>query len=226
MNSGIYEIRHIASGKRYVGSSVMIRKRWTAHRGRLLCDTHHSTLLQRAWNKYGEDAFAFEVLELCGVDLLIERENHHMQIAGQYNHAPAAGTTLGIKLGPLSDEHKAKLRLAHTGKEWTQEQRDRHSLRMTGRKFSDSVKIAMAKRQTGRKMAPLSPEHRAIVSATHKGKTISDEHKRRLSEAHTGRVQSDETRRKRSIAITEWHARRKASLCHTDGALPLHDLDA
>lgn len=62
--SGIYQIRHIDSGKIYVGSAVSFAGRWRNHRKDLAHGRHHSCHLQRAWDKYGSDAFAFEVLEV------------------------------------------------------------------------------------------------------------------------------------------------------------------
>lgn len=64
MKNVTYVIRNISNGKIYVGSSVDSRKRFWEHRKMLRSNTHHSIALQRAWNKYGEDFFKFEVLEV------------------------------------------------------------------------------------------------------------------------------------------------------------------
>ena len=61
--SAIYGIRHIASGRIYVGSAVRTNARWRHHRSQLQRGTHHSRYLQAAWNKYGAEAFEFVVLE-------------------------------------------------------------------------------------------------------------------------------------------------------------------
>ena len=62
--SGIYAIVHIETGRKYVGSAVNLTKRWNIHRHGLRNKKHHSAALQRAWDKYGEAAFSFEVLEV------------------------------------------------------------------------------------------------------------------------------------------------------------------
>lgn len=62
MTSGIYAIRHEASDRVYVGQSQDIEKRWNNHRTTLNRDCHHNKYLQRCWNKYGSDAFVFEIL--------------------------------------------------------------------------------------------------------------------------------------------------------------------
>lgn len=59
----IYAIRHIKSGKRYVGSSCQWTQRRSTHKYQLNAGIHHCVYLQNAWNKYGADAFEFVVLE-------------------------------------------------------------------------------------------------------------------------------------------------------------------
>jgi group I intron endonuclease len=62
LDCGIYEIRHIVSGKRYVGSSYHISKRIKEHQKMLEKGEHHSPHLQHAYNAYGIDSFEFNVL--------------------------------------------------------------------------------------------------------------------------------------------------------------------
>lgn len=61
--SGIYSITQISTGKRYIGSSVHIRQRWTSHRSSLNRNLNFNPHLQNAWNKYGHEDFIFEILE-------------------------------------------------------------------------------------------------------------------------------------------------------------------
>ena len=63
--SGIYSITHVATKRRYIGSARNLRRRIWDHRSRLRHERHGNLHLQRAWNKYGEKEFAFEVLETC-----------------------------------------------------------------------------------------------------------------------------------------------------------------
>lgn len=62
--SGIYVIKNTLNDKLYVGAAKSIGTRWANHRKDLNQGKHHSEYLQRAWNKYGKDAFVFEVLEV------------------------------------------------------------------------------------------------------------------------------------------------------------------
>jgi len=64
LNSGVYQIINLVNGKCYIGSSVNIKKRWAEHIANLQRGTHHCQHLQRAWNKYGESNFDFEMIEL------------------------------------------------------------------------------------------------------------------------------------------------------------------
>jgi group I intron endonuclease len=61
MNSGIYRIRHKASGRSYIGRSVDIANRWSLHKRHTEQGRDRSPL-HRALRKYGYDAFVWEVL--------------------------------------------------------------------------------------------------------------------------------------------------------------------
>jgi group I intron endonuclease len=109
----IYQIRHVESGRVYVGSTVNPRKRWGEHIRELRGGTHHSSYLQHAWDKHGEEAFMFEVIEpVLFVELLIEREQYWIRAlcaaerSHGYNVLPAAGSPLGAK---RTDEERAKM---------------------------------------------------------------------------------------------------------------------
>lgn len=61
---GVYKIENIHTGKMYVGSSVNIEKRWKEHMRMLESGTHHSTKLQRVWNKANDKSiFQFTTIE-------------------------------------------------------------------------------------------------------------------------------------------------------------------
>lgn len=81
MSITIYEIVNVVNGKRYVGSSTSTRVRWNIHKSRLRKNNHHSYLLQRAWNKYGEIGFVFNVLEVFEDEVdLIKKEQYYLDI--------------------------------------------------------------------------------------------------------------------------------------------------
>lgn len=107
MDSWIYRIRNIANGRLYIGSAKSIKSRWRRHKKDLKRGKHHSVFLQRSWNKYGEGAFAFEVVESCSVDFLCIRENFYLKKhKPAYNNCPTAYCQIGRK---LTKEHIQKI---------------------------------------------------------------------------------------------------------------------
>ncbi len=79
MPSGVYVITNTRDSKRYVGVSADIESRWGGHRSDLRRGKHHSTLMQQAWNEFGEDAFTFEVLEVCGTTDFSSKEPSYIR---------------------------------------------------------------------------------------------------------------------------------------------------
>ncbi len=76
---GIYKITNTANGKFYVGSSKDTDSRWVGHKRCLRGGYHCNIILQRSWNKYGEAAFDFAVLEeVNDVGQLLIREQHYL----------------------------------------------------------------------------------------------------------------------------------------------------
>lgn len=200
MASGIYAIIHRDSGRWYVGQSKNIRKRLNEHRRLLRDGWHHSSYLQNAWDKYGPDAFDFDVLILAPVWMLDDLEQAYLDDpeASEFNvarcaEAPARGRT-------LTPEHKAKIGAAGVGRIPTTETREKMSAWQRGRKFSDETRAKISAANTGHR---LSLEHRAKISAAHKGRELTPEHRAKISAAHTGKKghrASPETRAKLSAA--------------------------
>jgi group I intron endonuclease len=78
MGCGIYRILNTINNKTYVGSSVNINSRKYKHFWMLSRGVHDNEYLQKSFNKYGEDIFSFEVLEMCDETKLIDRENFYI----------------------------------------------------------------------------------------------------------------------------------------------------
>jgi group I intron endonuclease len=75
MKGYIYTIKNSVNGKVYVGSTVRPRKRGWEHFKALRAGMHCNKKLQNSWNKYGESAFKYAVVEeLPNVDDLCKAE--------------------------------------------------------------------------------------------------------------------------------------------------------
>lgn len=72
----IYYCINKINGKRYVGQTMNFKNRKSQHLSELRKGTHHSHKLQRAFNKYGEDNFNWQVemYELDSIDALYKLE--------------------------------------------------------------------------------------------------------------------------------------------------------
>lgn len=205
--SGIYLITCTANNKKYVGRAVNMRLRWNTHKSKLNRNIHHSLLLQRAWNKYGHEAFTVEILEfVSNRDDLKAKELHYMAaLQPEYN---VVNTSANYPPKHLSEEHKAKISAALKGRERSDEHRANLSKSVkeaqarnpklredivkfnTGRKFSEEHK-AKLKANSGTKGKSPSPELRAQLSAKNKGRQFSEEHKARISESKRGKKRAD-----------------------------------
>jgi group I intron endonuclease len=108
--AGIYAIRHIDSDWSYIGSATSIYNRWRGHRSDLRRNRHHCPHLQNAWNKHGESAFAFQVLEICLKEqvILYHREQVWMDLTSSrlYNTSHQSEPRIGQTMSP---EHRTIL---------------------------------------------------------------------------------------------------------------------
>jgi group I intron endonuclease len=82
---GIYKIMNKINGDSYYGSSINIEKRWRRHINDLKNGKHHNIKLQRAWVKYGEDNFIFEIIEECDKEGILIVEQKYLDLNPKYN---------------------------------------------------------------------------------------------------------------------------------------------
>jgi len=64
LKSGIYKLTNKNNNKVYIGSAKRFKERWNQHAASLRRNKHHNKYLQADFNKCGEEAFVFEVLEV------------------------------------------------------------------------------------------------------------------------------------------------------------------
>lgn len=165
MKSGIYKITNIINGKVYIGQAKNLNTRFSNHLYRIKRKEHHNEYLQRAFDKYGEANFIYEIVEeISDLSILDSREKYWIDHYGGIN----SKDTYNLK-DPLLNEHndyvKSKLSKATSGEnnpnygnKWTDEQKESVSKsRMgisledrIGKEKSDLAKEKMRKSQTGR----------------------------------------------------------------------------
>ena len=180
MKSGIYKITNVVNNKIYIGSTVHFNNRMSAHFSYLRKNEHHSSYLQRAYNKYGKDKFIFEILLKCPKEDLLAIEQYLIDYyKPAYNMCKIAGritglkrsqeaidkTSAGLRGKKLSEEHKAKLRIAHIGMKQTQHTIEKRMLKIRGRKESSEVKLKRSVTSTSRKpVLQICPHTNQIIA--------------------------------------------------------------
>ncbi len=180
--SGIYLITCTVTDKVYVGSTNDLYRRWRSHRSQLRAGLHSNPHLQNAWNKYGESAFTFSVLEKCDDAKLIEREQHYLnewlpfKDRGFNIAKDAKSPTTGRQ---LSAETRAKISASNTGKKHSEETLKK----LRGRKLTPEQSAKLSALRKGRKH---TPEWNAKIGAAGLGRTMSLESRSKIREAKSG----------------------------------------
>lgn len=113
--TGIYSITHVDSGRVYIGSATNIQSRWGYHRASFRTGKNCSPYLKNAWDKYGEAAFKFDIIEIVpDKNDLLKREQYwidYYDAANRekgFNISPTAGSPLGTKRSPEAIEKSAQ----------------------------------------------------------------------------------------------------------------------
>ncbi len=195
MKSGIYQIEHRKSGRRYVGSAVDIAARWRGHRNHLRRNTHHSRRLQNAWNKHGHEAFVFSVLEHVEEPMnLLTREQYWIDLLGAcktgYNISPTAGSQLGVK---RSAESRARMSAGQTGlrRIFSEEHKQNLSRSAMGRTPSDATRRKMSIKAAERGAPSLTREQIDRGAAKRRGAKRTPE---QIARIRAGQVAARESR--------------------------------
>ena len=67
LQAGIFQIKNKANGKVFLGSSLNLHGPLNKHKFMLGIGSHRNRSMQEDWNRYGEENFAFEILEVVKI---------------------------------------------------------------------------------------------------------------------------------------------------------------
>lgn len=121
-------ITNIINDKFYIGSAIDLHNRKACHFSSLSKGKHKNSKLQRAWDKYGEKSFIFQIIEIVeDTSKLIEKEQYYLDKMNPfkesgYNICTIAKSSLGVK---RSDETRKKISKAKTGTKSSEETKNK-----------------------------------------------------------------------------------------------------
>ena len=209
---GIYQITNIVNGKRYIGKSKDIRRRWTIHVQLLRRKEGTNAKLQHAWTKYGEDSFTFQILEIVEDEAeLAAREKCLVE-----SHSPEYNLAVILDASwNFTYEVRKKMRDAKLGKPASI---SKEALAERNRKISEANR---GRKRTGSELERIrsyraSDSTKQKLSLAMKGKKLSDKTKQKLSQIgkETNAIRflmtpeavakSLETRRKKVKTMKKW----------------------
>jgi group I intron endonuclease len=154
----VYQITNMLTGDFYIGSAQSFARREWQHRYALKRNEHKNPHMQASWNKYGEEAFVFEILEELpeGADALGAENKYLHDHVGQHNCFNVNKDAYLSRLGQtMTAESREKLSRSRKGKH-AGENHYRY-----GQAVSDEVRAKISETQKGRE-SPM------------KGKTLSE----------------------------------------------------
>jgi group I intron endonuclease len=231
MKSGIYVIKNTVNNKIYIGSAVNIDKRWLQHKHSLKEGKHHSCLLQRAWDKYEEKDFKFEIIQVVtDPEHLLSYEQVYLDYYKSYekdrgyNICKVAGSPYGLRRSEetkqkmreakknISQETKQKLREVNIGRKHSDETKQKRNEALTGKKRSEQTIQKMREVNIGRKHTDETKQKIRETAKNISEETrqkmreakynISEETRNKMSEAGKNKIISEETKQKMSKSRT------------------------
>jgi group I intron endonuclease len=204
MARGIYKIINVVNNKFYVGSAVDLKRRKTRHFSELRNNKHSNGRLQNSWNKYGEQAFVFVVVEELSKDAdLLAAENvwlkEHVGKDYCYNlgvDATAPMMGFGGELSPTwgykhTDKAKAVIAAASKGRTQDAETIKRKTDHLIGKPKPAEVRAKISATLSGEGnywYGKKRPDHgakvsRAVAATAPDGRTLDYDSIQALREA-------------------------------------------
>ena len=185
---GIYKIENKITKDFYIGSSNNIEKRFYFHKWSLKNKNHHSIVLQRAFNKYGEENFEFIILEKCSKEELISKEQVYLDTLNPiYNINKIAENCTGRILPQKS---RNKISIKNKGRKHSAETRKKLSEYRLNNPliFTDEIKLKISISKKGVNNPMYGKTYKTRVEAVVKaltGKPRSQEIKNKIGKANS-----------------------------------------
>jgi group I intron endonuclease len=233
---GVYCIKCMVSGRKYIGSASNLNSRKWGHIDSLNKNKHKNKHLQSAWNLYGEKEFEFAKILICPVEqrVLIEQLFiTHLNVCDSnigYNiHRIADSPEIGVKRSPETREKIRQANIRRFEKEdgyWKGKKRPSPSEETLEKKRISAKKMwedpayrekviaarntpdAVEKRRLNIAKANQDPAVRKRRSEANLGKKRTEEQLARLHRT----VKSEEYRKRRSDAMLAQTPRRKCAV--------------
>lgn len=220
----VYQIM-FENGKSYIGITCktaeirFMQHRYEANKGK------SRNYLYEAWRKYGEPSiktlaivedYDLKQTEIRAIKALntLNPQGYNSMPGGEFSPmsipfiaAKSAASNRGKKRSPLTEEHKAKLRITSSGQVKSEEAKNKQRAALIGRKLSDEHKAKLKASHKGMSEHKHSDETKLKISAGNRGKKLSQETKDKIGSANKGFKHSEEAKRK----ISEAGKRRKHS---------------
>jgi group I intron endonuclease len=193
----IYRITNMINNKYYIGSAESFARREWQHKNDLKRGVHKNPHLQASWNKYGGDAFVFEVLEeVPQGESQLAWENKYLSLyAASYDcyniNQNAELPRLGLK---HTEKSKQKTSVSRKGKAAGA------GHYRYGQTVSPDVRQKIGDTQRGVAKPERTEEHRRSLSIANAGnqnwlgKTHTEETKNKLRRAVFARLPDGQTR--------------------------------
>lgn len=153
--SGVYMIKNILNGNKYIGSTTCFKQRLKQHLSDLRNNKHHSPHLQAAWNKYGEKHFVFQILETCEPikDTLLFIEQKYLDLKPEYNILINAYSCLGRRFSKEKTNEITSKRIENGWREKVQKPVLQYDLKGNFIKRFNSIKEASDEIGKGKRSA-------------------------------------------------------------------------
>jgi len=192
MKSGIYYIRCTGNGKIYVGQSYDIKPRWSSHLYELRQGKHYNIILQRSFDKYGEDSFEWNIITRVPVPDLDQMEikwiNFFDCMAPKGFNIRGGGESIHI----FSKSSRQKMSNNRKGMKFTTKHCENISKGQKNRApMTEKTKRKMAESQKARWLRADAKKARTKLSRKFRGTKRSPETRLKISNSQRARLKKE-----------------------------------